>query len=325
MDPHFLVVIGASLGGVRALLRLLPQLPADFPAPVLVVLHIGAYSSRMPALLENRGALPVVQARDGDVPQVGRIYFAAPDHHMVVEAGTIRLPRGPKEHHSRPAIDPLFRSAALEYGERTVGVVLTGALDDGTAGLQAIKDCGGFAIVQDPRDAEEPSMPMSALAHVDVDRCVPLEAMAATLTALVTLPVRAGEERTSGGWVHENAIAVGAGEVMDHLQAIARPSTFVCPDCKGALWEVDGTVPLRYRCHTGHGFSLRSLQQTQSEQTEEALWTAIRALQEKELLARKLAEVQAGSGDADGARASAVLADETAERCRQLRAMVEEV
>src|SRR5258706_605323 len=184
MDPHFIVVIGASLGGVRALLRLLPALPADFPAPVLVVLHIGAYPSRMPALLESRGALEVVQARDGDVPERCRVYFAAPDHHMVLEAGA----------------------------------------------------------------------------------------------------------RSPGGWVHENAVAVGAGEPMEHLQAIARPSTFVCPDCKGSLWEVDGTQPLRYRCHTGHGFSLRSLQQTQSEETEAALWTAIRALQEKELLARKRAE-----------------------------------
>src|SRR5258706_1361023 len=152
MDPHFIVVIGASLGGVRALLRLLPALPADFPAPVLVVLHIGAYPSRMPALLESRGALEVVQARDGDVPERGRVYFAAPDHHMVLEAGAIRLPRGPKEHHSRPAIDPLFRSAALEFGGRAIGVVLTRTLDDGTAGLQAIKDCGGGALGQDPRD-----------------------------------------------------------------------------------------------------------------------------------------------------------------------------
>ncbi len=112
---------------------------------------------------------------------------------------------------------------------------------------------------------------------------------------------------------------------MEHLQAIARPSTFVCPDCKGSLWEVDGTQPLRYRCHTGHGFSLRSLQQTQSEETEAALWTAIRALQEKELLARKLAEVQAGAGDADGARASEAVAEETARQCHQLRTMVEEV
>ncbi|HMC14669.1 MAG TPA: chemotaxis protein CheB, partial [Albitalea sp.] len=250
-------------------------------------------------------------------------YFAAPDHHMVLEAGAIRLVRGPKEHHSRPAVDPLFRSVAIEYGERAIGVVLTGTLDDGTAGLQAIKDCGGMAIVQDPRDAEEPSMPMSALAHVDVDRCVPLDAMPATLQALVTAPARAAAARAATPWVHENAIAVGAGDAMDHLEAIGRPSTFVCPDCKGSLWEVDGTQPPRYRCHTGHGFSLRSLQQTQLEETEAALWGAIRALQEKELLTRKLAETQATGGDADAARETLALAEETARQCRQLRAMVE--
>ena len=325
MNPNFIVVIGASLGGVRALLRLLPALPADFAAPVLVVLHIGSHPSRMPALLEGRGPLRVVQASDGDVPQPGTVYMAAPDCHLLLEAGAIRLSHGPKEHHTRPAIDPLFRSAALEHGPRTIGVVLTGTLDDGTAGLQAIKDCDGIAVVQDPRDADEPSMPMSALAHVDVDRCVTLDALPATLAALLARSVTAAAPALpAAGWVHENAVAHGVGDPMEQLKAIGRPSIFVCPDCKGALWEVDGSQPPRLRCHTGHGYSLRSLQQVQSEQTDDALGTAIRALQEKELLLRRLAEVCAAAGETEAARQHEAQAEETALRCRQLRTMVEE-
>ena len=161
------IVIGASAGGVKAMLELAPALPRDFPAPILFVHHIGAHRSELYKLLSARGPNPAVNASAGDIPRPGTIYIAPSDQHMLLDGPVIRLSRGPKEHHARPAIDPLFRSAALQYGPRAIGVVLTGMLDDGSAGLRAIKDCGGTAVVQDPADAHAPSMPRSALGPVN--------------------------------------------------------------------------------------------------------------------------------------------------------------
>jgi len=182
-----LVVVGASAGAVPVLRGLATQLPADFPAAVLVVLHVGAHHSVLPELLKDRGALRARHALDGQVLQPGAIEIAPPDEHMLVEGNCIRLRHGPKEHHARPAIDPLFRSAALAQGPRVIGVLLSGRLDDGTAGLGAIKHCGGLVMVQDPDDAEHPEMPRSALAHVAVDCCVPGSELAPTLQRLVAL------------------------------------------------------------------------------------------------------------------------------------------
>ena len=205
MDPaevrRDLIVVGASAGGVSALLALCAQLPADLPAAVLIVLHIGTHTSVLPALLTSRGNDRAVHAEHGQRIEPGTLYLAPPDHHMLVEDGRIRLTRGPKEHHTRPAIDPLFRTAALDYGPRTIGVVLTGRLDDGTAGLQAIKDRGGLAVVQDPADAEHPSMPRSALQSVRVDGCVPLAELGQTLARWLQAPTPvAAESRVRDSW-----------------------------------------------------------------------------------------------------------------------------
>ena len=195
-----LVVIGASAGGVSVLLDLAAALPADFPACVLVALHVGAHRSLLPELMGARGPLRAVHPHDGQALQRGTIFVAPPDHHMLVEDGRIRLNRGPRENHARPAIDPLFRTAALSHGQRVIGVVLSGRLDDGTAGLQAIKRCGGLAVVQDPRDAEYSDMPRRACDHVDVDICVPATRLAgACWTACVRRrhPMRHGRPTTS--------------------------------------------------------------------------------------------------------------------------------
>ena len=186
--PRDLVVIGASAGAVPVLLELAKRLPADFPAAVLVVLHVGAHRSVLPDLLKGCGALPARHAVDGQALQAGTIEIAPPDQHMLVEGARIRLQHGPKEHHARPAIDPLFRSAAQAQGPDVIGVLLSGCLDDGTAGLRAIKQRGGRVVVQDPDDAEHPEMPRSALAHVDVDCCVPGPELADTLVRLVARP-----------------------------------------------------------------------------------------------------------------------------------------
>jgi two-component system chemotaxis response regulator CheB len=187
--PRDLVVIGASAGAVPVLLELAKRLPADFPAAVLVVLHVGTHRSLLPDLLKGCGALQARHAADGQALQAGTIEVAPPDQHMLVEGDRIRLQHGPKEHHARPAIDPLFRSAALAQGPHVIGVLLSGCLDDGTAGLRAIKQCGGMAVVQDPDDAEQPEMPRSAMAHVDVDCCMPGSELADILMRLVARPL----------------------------------------------------------------------------------------------------------------------------------------
>ena len=299
------VTVGASAGGVAALLTLCAALPAELAAPILVVLHIGANPSVLPMLLSTHGNNRAVHARDGQVLEKGTIYVAPPDHHMLVEDGALRLTRGPKEHHTRPAIDPLFRSAARAYGSRTIGVVLSGRLDDGTAGLRAIKDCGGVALVQDPDEAEHPSMPQSALRAIAVDGCLPLMALADELRrrveslAPVAPPVPDALKRLT----HELAVFKGEGDAMENLDAIAKPSSFACPDCDGVLWEINDTDPPRYRCHTGHAFSLRSLEHTQAAATEDAVWGAVRALQQRELMLRRLAEHERKVGaDADADR-----------------------
>ena len=184
-----LVVIGASAGAVPVLLELASQLPAGFPAAVLVVLHVGAHHSVLPELLKGCGALRARHAVDGQALEPGTIEIAPPDLHLLIDGSRIRLQYGPKENHARPAIDPLFRSAAQAHGPQVIGVLLSGRLDDGTAGLGAIKQCGGLAVVQDPDDAEHPEMPRNALAQVDVDCCVPASELAPTLLRLVARPL----------------------------------------------------------------------------------------------------------------------------------------
>jgi two-component system, chemotaxis family, protein-glutamate methylesterase/glutaminase len=284
-----LVVVGASAGGVRALSALARGLPEDFAAPVLVVLHIGAHTSLLAEILANAGPLPARQARDGEPIEAGRIYVGAPDHHLMVLDDSLHLSRSAKEHHARPAIDPLFRSAALAYGAAVIGVLLTGRMDDGTAGLQAIKACGGLAVVQDPAEAEEPDMPASALRHVDVDHTLTLEQIPRLLSAAVAAPRRAPSPPTPERLVHEQAVLLAKGDPMEHLTRFAKPSSFACPDCHGALYEVRDAHPRRFRCHTGHGFTIRTLQNTLAEASEEALWSARRALQERLLLLREIA------------------------------------
>lgn len=325
MGSGHLIVVGASSGGVRALQILASQLPAGFPAPVLAVQHIGSNPSILPSLLVKNGRLPATHAVDQERITPGRIHVAPPDYHMLVEDGVIRLSHGAKENHTRPAIDPLFRSAAISRGAGAIGVLLTGSLDDGTAGLQVIKQCGGTVVVQDPHDAENPSMPLSAIRYVDVDHVVTLESLGELLLSLVSREVVARAARPAEAVVRENELMLGKGEFMEHLEAIAKPSTFVCPECDGALWEIEGGEPKRYRCHTGHAFTLRTLHHAQSEGTDEALWSALRALQEKELLLKALADSHRSALD----EREAVRLDEEAQRiaghASTLRRMIESV
>jgi len=297
IDMSRLIVIGASLGGVRALIELASAFPANLPAPVLVVLHTGAHRSVLPSLLSTKCALPVSHAQHDEAIRDGRIYVAPPDHHMLVMGGRSVLTRGAKEHHTRPAIDPLFRSAALARGPEVIGVILTGRLDDGTAGLQVIKQRGGIAVVQDPADAFASSMPASALKYVAIDHCLPLALLPPLLTSLVSMPVPPGAAFIDERPAHEQDLSLRRGDVMNHLHAIGSQSSFACPDCHGTLWEVRDSRPKRYRCHTGHAFTARTLQETMATASDEATWSALRSLQERELLLQDMILAHRAEGD----------------------------
>jgi two-component system chemotaxis response regulator CheB len=292
-----LVVVGASAGGVTALMRLVSGLPADFPSPMLITQHVGAHKSVLPQLLGGRTEHDVAHAHPGEPIEPGKIRIAPPDHHMLVADGALMLTRGPKENCARPAIDPLFRSAALAHGPGVIGVILTGRLDDGTVGLQEVKRRGGIAIAQDPEDADEPSMPTSAIEHVDVDHVVPLELIPLLLVSLASSPPdqppRSPMPDTAAV---EMNVASRRGDPVHELGRIAQPSTFVCPECQGALWQILDSRPQRFRCHTGHAFTARTLQAAMASASDQTSWSALRALQERSLLLHQLAGLEREAG-----------------------------
>ena len=288
MAQHDVVVIGASSGGVEALLKVLSGLPAELAAAVFVVLHVRPDApSYLPAILNRAGNLPAAHAVDGESIRQGRIYVAPPGHQTYVQKGRIGVRRGPSENLHRPAIDPLFRTAAHHYGPRCIGIVLSGALDDGSAGLLAIERGGGVTIVQDPTDAAVPNMPTNALAKVSADYCVRADAMGELLTRLVPTEARTGELPVE---VPLETIVEAESRGDAHASAeLGNPTPFTCPDCSGTLYEIHDGGAVRYRCRVGHAYSEDTLVQAQSDSVERALWTAVRALEERMALVEKLA------------------------------------
>ncbi|HEX7887968.1 MAG TPA: chemotaxis protein CheB [Ramlibacter sp.] len=324
-DPSFshLVVVGASAGGISALMELAQSLPPGFPAPVCVVQHVGANLSILPELLANRGPHPAVHGRDGQLLTPGVLHVAPPDHHMLVEGRQLRLTRGPRENHTRPAIDPLFRSAALAWGPRAIGVVLTGTMDDGSAGLWAIKSRGGIAVVQDPATAAEPSMPECAIRAVDVDHTVAIDRMGALLSRLVRQPPAAEAPPPD---VLAREVAINRGEdLVENLTALAAPAGLSCPDCGGGLWEVKDSPQLRFRCHTGHAYGAHSLERAQAQASEHSLRSSVRALQEREMLLRRMATIADATGDNAQAEAGRRQADQLHAQVRELRSLTASV
>ncbi|MGN6675837.1 MAG: chemotaxis protein CheB, partial [Thermomicrobiales bacterium] len=298
MPGHDIIAIGASSGGVEALVEVSAALPAALPAAVFVVLHMSPDStSALPQILDRHCALPVVAAVDGQPIQRGRVYVAVPDRHLIIDRGVVRVVRGPRENRHRPAVDVLFRSAARAYGPRAVGVVLTGALDDGTAGLLALKQRGGIAVVQDPTEALFSGMPESALKYVAVDYCVSLAAIAPLLGQLAATPAaKEGEYPVSPEMEYEYGVASQDPAALENGARPGKLTALTCPECRGPLWEIREGELVRFRCRTGHAFSADSMLEGQDVALEEALWYAYNTLLESALTADRLARDSATRG-----------------------------
>ena len=275
MENYAVVVVGASAGGTAALPQLFSDLPDDLHAAYFVVQHLFAETvSVLPRLLNNASSLPAIHPRDGHVVEPGTIYVAPPNYHLLIhQPGIIEVSYGARENLHRPAIDPLFRSAARAYGRRTIGILLTGTKDDGAAGLLAIKMRNGIAIVQDPADAAYPEMPQNAIDLVEnIDYVAPLDEIPALI-----------EE-----WVQKlvNVPIDGNGEETEMSE---QPEALICPECGGSLRQVEHGRLIQYHCHVGHTFGLQSLQAAYAEKTEETLWAALRALKEQAILLQQMA------------------------------------
>jgi two-component system, chemotaxis family, protein-glutamate methylesterase/glutaminase len=295
MPGRDVIVVGGSAGSLAPLITLVQRLPRSFPACVLVVVHSSADSAGGVArILERDAHVPISIASDGDLIRPG-VFVAPPDHHLVVTDGHMRVTHGPKENGFRPAIDPLFRTAADAYGPRVIGVLLSGALDDGEYGLSAIKASGGLVVVQDPDDAEIPSMPRNAIEHVVVDHVLPATAIAPLLCRETDVAPQgdAAMDRTGS---KDPQIPGHTTDIPDMNSQVGPPSGFTCPDCGGALWQIREDKLVRFQCHVGHRYSPESLLVQQDERVEAALWTAVRSLEERAELRQRMAEQTEAAG-----------------------------
>lgn len=312
MTNRDIIVIGGSSGATGPLKAILGALPVDIPAAVFVVLHIPARSTGLLASVAGAaGPLPAREAEDGMPIEHGQVYIAAPDHHLIVTEARIRLGRGPRENMVRPAIDPLFRSAAMSYGPRVIGVVLSGLLSDGAAGLNAVKRCGGIAIVQDPEDAVADDMPRRALESTIADLSVPGAGLGDVLAELA--------RQAAGPYVPvppeiRIEVDIAMGERIDSavLKKIADPAPLTCPSCGGVLSSIRSGQPLRFRCQVGHGFTADALGKEQESRVDEAIRVALRVIEERAALVWRMAE----EGRETGRKAVAAMYEERAKEYR---------
>ena len=296
MKTHHVIAIGTSAGGVKALKAIIRLLPKNFAASIHIVQHISSTeASNLAAILNQVSKLKTTFAKDKELIEPGKIYIAPPDYHLLLESDRVRVIRGPRENRMRPAIDPLFRSAAIAYKSYATGVILTGMLDDGTAGLQAIKACGGTTIAQDPKEAEYPSMPQSAIDNVVVDRIVPIQEISAILSQRVREKPAIVTDIPSD-LLLEVPIARDAITAPETMARIGSPVAHSCPSCGGPLWQIGNNSLLYYRCHVGHAFTSHALIEEQNEATEKALWVALRTLEERSRLLKNMSDRYAEHG-----------------------------
>jgi two-component system chemotaxis response regulator CheB len=322
------VVLGASAGGVESLREVVNGLPADLPAAVFVVLHIPPYQeSSLPDILNFSGSLPASHPKDRAKIKSGHIYVAPPDHHLLIEEDRVVVTKGPKENRFRPSIDALFRSAAYSYGPRATGVVLSGALDDGTSGLWTIKRLGGTTVVQQPNDARFESMPLSAIKQVEIDYTLPAREIG-PLVARIAATDR-GKDFTVSTDVRkrvgvELAIAVEGGAFQKGIMDIGELTPFTCPECHGVLVKLKEGAMTRYRCHTGHGYSDSSLLEGVMESTGEMLWQVMRSLEEAVMIVEHMARHIEEDGDAMRAKAFYAKARDLERRSKMLHDAVKQ-
>lgn len=292
-----IIVVGASAGGYTALIKLVQQFMLDFPAPILIVQHISADASGDVLLdaLNKFSKLKCVHAVHEEMLQNGVVYLAPSDHHlMVAQSGQMHVTKGAQENRSRPAIDPLFRSAAVAFGNRVTGIILTGYLDDGTVGLMAIQRCGGTCIVQDPQEADYPDMPTNALNQVKVDYCVPIAEMGSILIKLMVRKLPK-QKAIPKDLQRETLIAERVLSDLESVNALGKQVPFNCPGCGGVLWKMDEGSVVRYRCHTGHAYTAASLLAEQTSKIEETMWVALRMFEERRNLLTTIAKDNKGT------------------------------
>jgi two-component system chemotaxis response regulator CheB len=303
MPNHDIVAIGASAGGLSALKRIVAGLPAGLDAAVLVVQHMKSdHRSNLPDILERAGPLPAGFAEDGGSVVRGRIHVAPPNRHLLLQGDTLRLSHGAWENGARPSVDTLFRSVAVCCAARSIGVVLTGYLDDGSAGLRALRRCGAITVVQDPADAEYPDMPRNALELTDADHVVALDALPALLGRLVASPAGPPLPVPPDIQLEADIMARGHHENMDALDRLGDRSVFTCPDCGGVMWELQDGDALRYRCHIGHAYSAASFGSALSGEVVRAMETALRTLEERGRMLRRLGAQSLRQGQSKAAR-----------------------
>jgi two-component system chemotaxis response regulator CheB len=322
MAARDIIAIGASAGGIDALKVLFATLPRDIKAAIFITVHVAPYSiGLLPEIFERAGDLPASNAKDGEPIRHGRIYVAPPDFHLVFEKdGFIRTTRGPRENRFRPAIDPMFRAAAYCFGPRVIGVILTGWLDDGTAGLRSIRERGGTTIAQHPDDAFAPSMPLNAIKHVEIDHILALKDIGPMLVHLLDTPVK---KEVTAPVSDELELEVKIAKEINALESgmlkWGEPSIYACPECHGVLLQRNEENSIRFRCHTGHAYSSDSLLAEFNIKTEESLWSAIRALEEDVLLMKAMANHSAAHHNGADSASWLRKAEEVQERVNLVR------
>jgi two-component system chemotaxis response regulator CheB len=324
MPARDLIVIGGSAGSLDALKILVKGLPPNLPAALCITRHITPHAPNvLPKILARDAALPTASAVDGEELRPGRIYVAPPDHHLLVVPGYVRVTRSPAENRFRPAIDPLFRSAAVAYGRRVVGVIRSGGLDDGTAGLWAVKQRGGIAVVQNPQEAQHPSMPQSAMTYVPVDHCLSAADSAPLLVHLVQEVVEeGGTAPVTDELSIETRIAMEDNALESGLMRVGQLTPFTCPECHGTLLQLKAGRFLHFRCHVGHAFSARSLLADLSKALDDAFWNTLRALEESIMLMQHIAEHLRVEQDPQTADLFMRRAQETQKRAELVRQIV---
>ena len=324
MSQRDIVVIGASAGGLQALSTIVEALPAGLRASILVVMHSSSNGQGvLPQILERISSLPAAFAVDGEVLAHARIYIAPPDLQLIVGPDRLALVHGPRENGFRPAIDPLFRTAAREHGPRVIGIVLSGALSDGTYGLSLIKHYGGVAVVQEPSDAVIPSMPQSAIRYVDVDHVLPAAEIGPLIARLTSESAdEKGRTAMPRAKEPEPQDASEETEVRDMNQLYGRPSGLTCPDCGGALWEVQDGRVLRYQCHVGHQYAPENLEAGQRDAIDSALWSAVRVLEEHVELKTRMSNRAAAHGMMIVSRGFAEGARDARRQAQRIRAVL---